>query len=209
MRLGTLLLIGAIKRDKLIKLGGGESMRRVRILVLAVILIAIVCAGISLYAYQHNKRAEENTIDIIKDFTGKEEVDVSGQSRKPIDSMTLYDGGVLEIYTETQFKGKDTLNIPAKYEKKKVKTVQILSQLEQTSYYLKHIVLEDGIEELEFQGCPNLETVVFPPSIKKIDTRHFKNLKKQITIYVTKDSYAEKWAKKHHFSYRYGTTGKE
>ena len=46
-------------------------MRRVRILVLAVILIAIVCAGISLYAYQHNKRAEENTIDIIKDFTGK------------------------------------------------------------------------------------------------------------------------------------------
>ena len=43
-------------------------MRRVRILVLAVILIAIVCAGISLYAYQHNKRAEENTIDIIKDF---------------------------------------------------------------------------------------------------------------------------------------------
>ena len=45
--------------------------------------------------------------------------------------------------------------------------------------------------------------------IKKIDTRHFKNLKKQITIYVTKDSYAEKWAKKHHFSYRYGTTGKE
>ena len=94
-------------------------MRRVRILVLAVILIAIVCAGISLYAYQHNKRAEENTIDIIKDFTGKEEVDVSGQSRKPIDSMTLYDGGVLEIYTETQFKGKDTLNILAKYEKKK------------------------------------------------------------------------------------------
>ena len=166
-------------------------MRRVRILVLAVILIAIVCAGISLYAYQHNKRAEENTIDIIKDFTGKEEVDVSGQSRKPIDSMTLYDGGVLEIYTETQFKGKDTLNILAKYEKKKVKTVQMLSQLEQTSYYLKHIVLEDGIEELEFQGCPNLETVVFPPSIKKIDTRHFKNLKKQITIYVTKDSYAE------------------
>ena len=156
-------------------------MRRVRILVLAVILIAIVCAGVSLYAYQHNKRAEENTIDIIKDFTGKEEVDVSGQSR----------------------------NIPAKYEKKKVKTVQMLSQLEQTSYYLKHIVLEDGIEELEFQGCPNLETVVFPPSIKKIDTRHFKNLKKQITIYVTKDSYAEKWAKKHHFSYRYGTTGKE
>ena len=150
-------------------------MRRVRILVLAVILIAIVCAGVSLYAYQHNKRAEENTIDIIKDFTGKEEVDVSGQSRKPIDSMTLYDGGVLEIYTETQFKGKDTLNIPAKYEKKKVKTVQMLSQLEQTSYYLKHIVLEDGIEELEFQGCPNLETVVFPPSIKKIDTRHFKN----------------------------------
>ena len=71
-------------------------MRRVRILVLAVILIAIVCAGISLYAYQHNKRAEENTIDIIKDFTGKEEVDVSGQSRKPIDSMTLYDGGVLQ-----------------------------------------------------------------------------------------------------------------
>ena len=58
-------------------------MRRVRILVLAVILIAIVCAGVSLYAYQHNKRAEENTIDIIKDFTGKEEVDVSGQSRKP------------------------------------------------------------------------------------------------------------------------------
>ena len=55
-------------------------MRRVRILVLAVILIAIVCAGISLYAYQHNKRAEENTIDIIKDFTGKEEVDVSGQT---------------------------------------------------------------------------------------------------------------------------------
>ena len=46
-------------------------------------------------------------------------------------------------------------------------------------------------------------------AIKKIDTRHFKNLKKQITIYVTKDSYAEKWAKKHHFSYRYGTTGKE
>ena len=41
-------------------------MRRVRILVLAVILIAIVCAGVSLYAYQHNKRAEENTIDIIK-----------------------------------------------------------------------------------------------------------------------------------------------
>ena len=79
-------------------------MRRVRILVLAVILIAIVCAGISLYAYQHNKRAEENTIDIIKDFTGKEEVDVSGQSRKPIDSMTLYDGGVLEIYTETQIR---------------------------------------------------------------------------------------------------------
>ena len=184
-------------------------MRRVRILVLAVILIAIVCAGVSLYAYQHNKRAEENTIDIIKDFTGKEEVDVSGQSRKPIDSMTLYDGGVLEIYTETQFKGKDTLNIPAKYEKKKVKTVQMLSQLEQTSYYLKHIVLEDGIEELYFHGCPNLETIVFPPSVKKIDTRHFKNLKKQITIYVTKDSYAEKWAKKHHFSYRYGTTGKE
>ena len=85
----------------------------------------------------------------------------------------------------------------------------MLSQLEQTSYYLKHIVLEDGIEELEFQGCPNLETIVFPPSVKKIDTRHFKNLKKQITIYVTKDSYAEKWAKKHHFSYRYGTTGKE
>ncbi len=86
---------------------------------------------------------------------------MSGQSRKPIDSMTLYDGGVLEIYTETKFKGKDTLNIPAKYEKKKVKTVQMLSQLEQTSYYLKHIVLEDGIEELGFQGCPNLETVVF------------------------------------------------
>ncbi len=67
------------------------------------------------------KRAEENTIDIIKDFTGKEEVDVSGAVKKPIDSMTLYDGGVLEIYTETQFKGKDTLNIPAKYEKRKLK----------------------------------------------------------------------------------------
>ena len=75
----------------------------------------------------------------------------------------------------------------------------MLSQLEQTSYYLKHIVLEDGIEELEFQGCPNLETVVFPPSIKKIDTRHFKNLKKQITIYVTKDSYAGKMGKKTSF----------
>ena len=30
-----------------------------------------------------------------------------------------------------------------------------------------------------------------------------------VPIYITKDSYAEKWAKKHHFSYRYGTTGKE
>lgn len=59
-------------------------MRRVRILVLAVILIAIVCAGVSLYAYQHNKRAEENTIDIIKDFTGKEEVDVSGSQENQL-----------------------------------------------------------------------------------------------------------------------------
>ena len=119
-------------------------MRRVRILVLAVILIAIVCAGISLYAYQHNKRAEENTIDIIKDFTGKEEVDVSGQSRKPIDSMTLYDGGVLEIYTETQFKGKDTLNIPAKYEKKKVKTCLLY-----TSNYGSGL---DSVQKLTLSG---------------------------------------------------------
>ena len=59
-------------------------MRRVRILVLAVILIAIVCAGISLYAYQHNKRAEENTIDIIKDFTERKKLMCRGSQENQL-----------------------------------------------------------------------------------------------------------------------------
>ena len=60
MLLGTLLLIGAIKRDKLIKLGGGERMYSMKIY-----REMIEKAFFSLFYTLHKKRTQKNNYKFI------------------------------------------------------------------------------------------------------------------------------------------------
>ena len=57
----------------------------------------------------------------------------------------------------------------------------------------------NGIEEIKsatFSVFTNLETVVIPKSIKKMDKDEFFKVKDKVTLYVQKGYYAEKFEKK-------------
>lgn len=117
--------------------------------------------------------------------------------------------GRLDIITYSNLNSSEELTIPAEYEGEKVKDVMINwsnGRVESNSD-LKKVVIEEGVEECEycFVICDSLETVVVPASIRKLGKFEFDRSRDSVTLYVEKGTYGEKYAKKHHYRYRYGS----
>ena len=165
----------------------------------------------SLYGSLHTEAEPVKTADRIKETLGKEEEelgDILGGKTVPKDYGMMIDNK-LTIFSKTQLKRAKALKIPATYEGEKVHSIELV--VEEGSPFLKYVEIENGVEKIEdsFVGCTNLETAVLPKSIKKMDKWEFKDCKKKVTLYVEKDSYAEKWAKKHKIRYKYGRPKEE
>ena len=180
-------------------------MKRIRIFVIGIVLLGILMGGFFLYEFFHTESEPVKSEQQIKKMTGTKEIDVPGAKKKEKDYWSMING-CLYIYSDTQLQRKETIKIPATYEKEKVHSFDISCQEGVFSTFLKHVEIEDGIQEIQygFVTCPNLETAVIPKSIKKMDKWEFKDCKKKVTLYVAKNSYAEKWAKKHKIRYKYG-----
>lgn len=180
-------------------------MKRIRIFVVGIVLLGTFLGGFSLYEFLHTEPEPVKSVDQIKKLTGEKEIDSPGAKKLEKDYWSMING-CLGVYSETQLQKKETIEIPATYEGEKVHSFDISCREGEFSTYLKHVEIEDGIEEIEygFVTCPNLETAVVPESIKKMDKWEFKDCRKKVTLYVEKNSYAEKWAKKHKVRYKYG-----
>lgn len=191
-------------------------MKRIRIIVAGILVLGILLGGISIYEFFHTEaepsRPSEQTesADKAKKTTGEEEVDSPGAKKLEKDYWYIINGR-LTIYSDTQLQKKESLKIPATYEGKKVHSINISCREGTFSTFLKHVEIENGVKEMEygFVTCPNLETAVIPKSIKKMSKWEFKDCKKKVTLYVEKNSYAEKWAKKHNIQYKYGRPKEE
>ena len=73
-----------------------------------------------------------------------------------------------------------------------------------TSNKVKRIVLEDGIESLDwfaFKGCPSLTSVSIPTSITSIGYGAFDGSSKALIIECKKDSFAMKYAQSYGIKY--------
>lgn len=180
-------------------------MKRIRIIVAGILALGILLGGIFIYEFFHTEIEPPKTVDKIKEFTGEEQDAFFGGKKLPKDYWSLIDGR-LAIYSDTQLQMAESLKIPATYEGEKVHSIDIRSNRESFSTVLKHVEIEDGVEEIDccFVSCPNLEAVVIPKSIKKMDEVEFRDCKAKVTLYVEKGSYAEKWAKKNDVRYEYG-----
>lgn len=189
-----------------------DIVKRIRIVVAGIFVLGILIGGFSLYGFLHTETEPVKTVDRIKETLGKEEEelgDILGGKTVPKDSGMIVDNK-LTIFSKTQLKRAKALKIPATYEGEKVHSIELI--VEEGSPFLKYVEIENGVEKIEefsFVGCMNLETVVLPKSIKKMHKWEFKDCKKKVTLYVEKDSYAEKWAKKHKIRYKYGRPKEE
>lgn len=190
---------------------GRDIVKRIRIMVAGIFVLGILIGGVSLYGFLHTEAEPVKTADRIKETLGKEEEelgDILGGKTVPKDYGMMIDNK-LTIFSKTQLKRAKALKIPATYEGEKVHSIELV--VEEGSPFLKYVEIENGVEKIEdsFVGCTNLETAVLPKSIKKMDKWEFKDCKKKVTLYVEKDSYAEKWAKKHKIRYKYGRPKEE
>lgn len=73
-----------------------------------------------------------------------------------------------------------------------------------SSSKIKRIVLEDGIETLDwfaFKGCPALSSVSIPPSVTSIGYGAFDGASRAFTIECEKDSFAMKYAQSYGLKY--------
>ena len=73
-----------------------------------------------------------------------------------------------------------------------------------TSSAIKRIVIEDGIETLDwfaFKGCPALASVYIPPSVTSIGYGAFDGASKAFTIECEEDSFAMKYAQSYGLKY--------
>ena len=175
---------------------GRDIVKRIRIMVAGIFVLGILIGGVSLYGFLHTEAEPVKTADRIKETLGKEEEelgDILGGKTVPKDYGMMIDNK-LTIFSKTQ---------------EKVHSIELV--VEEGSPFLKYVEIENGVEKIEdsFVGCTNLETAVLPKSIKKMDKWEFKDCKKKVTLYVEKDSYAEKWAKKHKIRYKYGRPKEE
>lgn len=180
-------------------------MKRIRIMVTGILVLGILLGGISIYGFFYTETEPSESVNKTKKITKEEEVDSPGAKKLEKDYWYIINGR-LTIYSDTQLQKKESLKIPATYEGKKVHSIDISCREGTFSTFLKHVEIENGVKEIEygFVTCPNLETAVIPKSIKKMSKWEFKDCKKKVTLYVEKNSYAEKWAKKHSIRYKYG-----
>lgn len=182
-------------------------MKRIRIVVVGIFVLGILIGGISVYGFFHTETESVRTVDKIKRIIDKEgeEIDRPGAKQIPKDSWEIIDN-CLFIYSDTQLEKAESLKIPATYKGEKVHSIETNCSEGDFSTFLKYVEIENGVEkiELSFVSCPNLETVVLPKSIRKMYKWEFQDCKKKVTLYVEKNSYAEKWAKKHKIRYKYG-----
>lgn len=191
-------------------------MKRIRIIVAGILVLGILLGGISIYEFFHTEEEplgsseQTESVDKAKKNTREEEVE-SPRAKKLEKDYWYIINGRLTIYSDTQLQKKESLKIPATYEGKKVHAITISCREGTFSTFLKHAEIENGVKEIEygFVTCPNLETAVIPKSIKKMSKWEFKDCKKKVTLYVEKNSYAEKWAKKHNIRYKYGRPKEE
>lgn len=191
-----------------------DSVKRIRIMMTGIILLGLLVGGICIYEFVRTEPEESSKyakLEKTADFTGEdvEEIDSPGAKEVPTEVWNVFDGGWLDIMTETQLDKAESITIPATYNGKKVRSISLRNYTDGSSTpfeYLRHAEIEEGVEEIKdaFVKCPNLKTVVLPKSIKKIDKFTFHHCKKTVTVYVKKNSYAEKWAKKHKIRYKYG-----
>lgn len=124
-------------------------------------------------------------------------------------SVTLSDQiETIGLQTFSQCKNLETIHLPAS-----LKTIG--NDAFQYCESLRSLTLPDGTESigsLAFRGCSVLEAVVIPASVTSIDSGWNNNSVFAycgvLTLYVTPDSYAEKYAKERGITYEYLAEGK-
>lgn len=124
-------------------------------------------------------------------------------------SVTLSDQiETIGLQTFSQCKNLETIHLPAS-----LKTIG--NDAFQYCESLRSLTLPDGTESigsLAFRGCSVLEAVVIPASVTSIDSGWNNNSVFAycgvLTLYVTPDSHAEKYAKERGITYEYLAEGK-
>lgn len=124
-------------------------------------------------------------------------------------SVTLSDQiETIGLQTFSQCKKLETIHLPAS-----LKTIG--NDAFQYCESLRSLTLPDGTESigsLAFRGCSVLEAVVIPASVTSIDSGWNNNSVFAycgvLTLYVTPDSHAEKYAKERRITYEYLAEGK-
>lgn len=174
-------------------------------LFLTIIFIIAIGMGVLFVFLYHPPQSQPETG--ISQMIGNP--DVEEVKTIPKERWTVFNEHKLVIDTETQFKNASELTIPATYDGKQIYTFEIIfSDNCDEAPHLKHVVIEEGIRSFDEMGCfvpcTKLETVVIPETVTSIGKWEFKYCADTVTLYVKKDSYAEKYAKKHKLKYKYG-----
>ena len=138
-------------------------------------------------------------LDALKNKSTNDSSDTSPESDAPkIFNYTLngYKAMITSIATD-----EESISIPSVIDGHAV--VAIGSEA-LSSKSIKRIVLEDGIESLDwfaFKGCPSLTSISIPESVTSIGYGAFDGASKSLIIECKKDSFAMKYAQSYGIKY--------
>lgn len=181
-------------------------MQRTRIMIVIILLFFTVTI-VSLIALFSGENTNPETSTSLQNARLQQEISGEEYAVKKEDYWTAFDDGYLDITTYDCFKQGEELIIPAEYQGVRIKTFSVYfdNMEESQSPYLKRIIIEKGIQEIDtsFHGCGALESVKIPDSVKKIEQGAFSAAEKTVVLYVEKGSYAEKYATKMKIHYKY------
>lgn len=179
-------------------------MKKTRLMIVAIfsLFIVIVVSGVVFFG----KSTTPQTSTSLQNARMQQEISGEEYAVKKEDQWNAFDDGYLDITTYDYFKQAEELTIPAEYDGIKIKIFSVYFEgVYENNPYLKRIVIENGIQEMDtsFIECNALESVKIPKSVKKIPKYAFNDVKKSVILYVEKGSYAEQYAKKKKFHYKY------
>ena len=138
-------------------------------------------------------------LDALKKKENENESDASTESDAPkIFNYTLngYKATITSINTDAE-----SISIPSVIDGHAVVAIGSGAFASST---VKRIVLEDGIESLDwfaFKGCSSLSSISIPPSISSIGYGAFDGTPKSLIIECKKDSFAMKYAQSYGIKY--------
>lgn len=180
---------------------------KVFVLVIFAVLVVTFTIFLCLPEKENTKKTAVDSQSLVQETLDLDDETSGIVKTKKQEVWTVFDEDgeyVLDITTMNDFQKKSDLVIPAEYDGKKIKRFRIGFDNDDVTT-LKNVTIEEGIESINsgFPQCSKLEKVVIPKSVKSIEEGEFFYSKDTVTLYVEKNSYAEKYAKKSKLKYKY------